>query len=1347
MSDRSSRSRLPTTSSPSLSSNSSSNNSRSRDCTANMTLSTDEGDDGSYYRDETGEVGISRTTTAIQIDTSVLNSLSNSTAAPTAATMNNHSRASVRSSSGGGGGGARSAGASSAVAKKDIERGSPPGPATTTTTTGQREFEDDQGSLPPSDDEQSIYSSDGDSLSNQTSSNWSSMTDDKKKNKTSKDDDDDVSIAKRENQAVMIWKLVVLSVLVLITVGVSITVFVYVDSKEQQAFEANYEEDVEKIFTDVGVSIGHRFAQLDAIALGTASYANATSARWPGVTIPDSAVKFAKARSATGAVSLAQYQFVANELSEEVAQRMLWENYARLNGPLWLEDALKTQQRDETYQGLSVDDTLFKDYLDRSIDRANEGINYAREVVPFGTGPYTPSWQSYPVAPNKIDGGGVYNWNAINNTFLQPSISQVLAAKKAVLSPILNMKNEDETSSSSAVTDQDIADMNEWASQLIPAEMDASEPIMKFLYPILNTAAGYNFVQTQDFESSQAVAFLSGTYYWSTLLSDILPSGQEGLVVVVSNNCGQTFTYEINGANTTYMGAGDMHDKTFDIYETSTNLTDLSYHFDGEDFVYTGLPLDDSDNVCDYMLTVYPSKTLEEKYRSNDPIIFMYSVVIIFAFTVCCFMGYDKLVAVRQRKVLATAQKSNAIISSLFPSNVRDRLMANGDGGEDTMVAFTPTKTRLKNYLQDGDAGKGGGKNVGNKPIADLFTDCTVMFADISGFTAWSSVREPGQVFLLLETLYGAFDQIALRRGVFKVETIGDSYVAVAGLPEPRPDHAIVMAKFARDCRSSCADICSNLEVTLGPDTGDLRMRFGLHSGPVTAGVLRGQKSRFQLFGDTVNTAARMESTGVIGRIQVSQTTADQLIEANKSHWLAAREELVEAKGKGSMQTYFVDPNNHRGERSEEMRAMQDELEEEALIDSKTERLVNWNVVVLSRMLAHIVTHRTARNKGSKRRGDAVRSKMYPVEWTMPENAFVLDEVKEVIELPEFAATELQDSDGAVLSDEVQNQLKDYVTCIAKLYHENPFHSFEHASHVCMSVAKLLSRIVAPDAIDTDVDRDGRILASAMHDHTYGITSDPLTQFSCVFAALIHDADHDGVANATLIEEGADIATIYKGKSVAEQNSVNLAWNMLLSDRYRQLRDTICATQSEEVRFRQLVVNTVMATDIMDKDLKKLRDARWKRAFDAGKVLDGLDEPEHPTSQIGGSSFDEDRIALNRKATIVIEHLIQASDVAHTMQHWHIYRKWNERLFMEMHKAYKAGRTDKDPSEFWYKGEIGFFDFYIIPLAKKLSDCGVFGVSSDEYLNYAIQNRNEWEKKGEYVVQTMVEKVSPGSDS
>jgi len=261
--------------------------------------------------------------------------------------------------------------------------------------------------------------------------------------------------------------------------------------------------------------------------------------------------------------------------------------------------------------------------------------------------------------------------------------------------------------------------------------------------------------------------------------------------------------------------------------------------------------------------------------------------------------------------------------------------------------------------------------------------------------------------------------------------------------------------------------------------------------------------------------------------------------------------------------------------------------------------------------------------------------------------------VCEIIHLPHFDATIAGNHgypESIVLSDVVVEQLVDYVTCIAALYQGNPFHNFEHASHVTMSVVKLLSRIVAPSDLDF---ANGQQTSSSLHDHTYGITSDPLTQFACVLSALIHDVDRCGVPNNQPVKENSKAAVVYKGKSVAEQNSVDIAWALLMDVKYSELRAAIYADETEMHRFRQLIVNSVMATDIMDKDLKRLRNARWEKAFSS----DATEE----------SSKD----AIDRKATIVIEHLIQASDVSHTMQHWHIYRKWNERLFEEMYKSYK----------------------------------------------------------------------------
>jgi hypothetical protein len=232
-----------------------------------------------------------------------------------------------------------------------------------------------------------------------------------------------------------------------------------------------------------------------------------------------------------------------------------------------------------------------------------------------------------------------------------------------------------------------------------------------------------------------------------------------------------------------------------------------------------------------------------------------------------------------------------------------------------------------------------------------------------------------------------------------------------------------------------------------------------------------------------------------------------------------------------------------------------------------------------------------------------------------------------------------------------------------------------------------------------------------------------LTQFAVVLSAVIHDCDHSGVPNSQLIAENDPLAALYNNKSVAECNSIDLAWELLMDDSFQALRRAIYSSKDEFQRFRQLLVNTVLATDIMDKELKALRNSRWNKAFATSPQKEPLKD------------------ASDRRATIVIEHLIQASDVAHTMQHWHIYRKWNSRLFLEMYKAYVEGRATQDPSTFWVEGEKGFLDFYIIPLAKKLKECGIFGVSSAEYLQYAQQNRQEWEQRGPEVVAELIQEA------
>eukprot|EP00980_Cylindrotheca_fusiformis_P004907 scaffold1043_cov117-Cylindrotheca_fusiformis.AAC.2 len=512
-------------------------------------------------------------------------------------------------------------------------------------------------------------------------------------------------------------------------------------------------------------------------------------------------------------------------------------------------------------------------------------------------------------------------------------------------------------------------------------------------------------------------------------------------------------------------------------------------------------------------------------------------------------------------------------------------------------------------------------------------------------------------------------------------------------------------------------------------------------SGQVTAGVLRGQRSRFQLFGDTMNTAARMESSGERSRIQVSQVTADLLTEAGLSRWIIPRSTKMFVKGKGEMQTYWVDKSSRpikpkgaylkSGMETLDERAESEESSETAEKENKennekvgipamdkTRRLVEWNVEVLTSLLEQIV-----RSRGGVANQTQTLS-MAEKNIGMGDRT-VLDEFTPIIELKRFDVEELKRREvpsSMSIGDEVKSQLRNYISSVSEMYPDNAFHNFEHASHVTASVKKLLARIV--NVVEGNGLGAGnpskRVDLVDLAGHSYGITSDPLTQFAVVFSAIIHDVDHPGVPNTQLVKENTRCAQIYK-KSVAEQKSVDIAWDMLMADEYAALRACIYQTEEDLHRFRQLVVNTVMATDIVDRELQALRKARWETAF--SNV-----DPSTESLRNGAESED-------RKATIVIEHLIQASDVSHTMQHWYIYKKWNERFFMECYGAYMAGRADVDPSKNWYKGEIGFFDFYVIPLAKKLQSCGVFGVSSHEYLTYAVANREEWIRDGEALVQ------------
>jgi class 3 adenylate cyclase len=183
----------------------------------------------------------------------------------------------------------------------------------------------------------------------------------------------------------------------------------------------------------------------------------------------------------------------------------------------------------------------------------------------------------------------------------------------------------------------------------------------------------------------------------------------------------------------------------------------------------------------------------------------------------------------------------------------------------------------------------------GDKEVSDKYQNTTILFSDLVGFTKMSSEKTPEELVFLLNDLFKRFDIRALSLGLEKIKTIGDAYMVVGGLPTVDDTHAIRVTKMALGMYEDLAEFNAQHGVRFD-------MRIGINSGPVVAGVIGHSKFSYDLWGNAVNTASRMESTSVPGKIQVSPSTFEQI----KDHFDVQEHQLVECKGLGQIMTYFV---------------------------------------------------------------------------------------------------------------------------------------------------------------------------------------------------------------------------------------------------------------------------------------------------------------------------------------------------------------------------------------------------------------------------------------------------------
>jgi hypothetical protein len=686
------------------------------------------------------------------------------------------------------------------------------------------------------------------------------------------------TLARHENKAVGMLRVIVFLVLSIAAAIVAMGVYRYTANDQQSNFETDFDANAARLLESFHESVERKLEAVDALAVTVTSHAMESASTWPNVTLPDFAVRAANTRILADCVVVNFYPLVTDETRKgweayEIQTRHVYDaEFAQDQMQQALQDARFNRTADAPTGGRHLQQAAQPVELDMfGLPLSNLITNMQPDgsmmAAPQDSGPYLPVWQTSPLVPLK----SVLNFNALSHPAGKGAYEELIRSKQAVLGMADNLNQEH--FGQTGLYFKLLLSMSQYRGDI---ERYLSEPTSSLAYPIFDSL---------DPVTRTLVGVMGTNIYWRVNFQNVLPPNARGVICVISNTLNQAFTYRIDGEEPTFLGNGDLHDPTYDEFVQSADVgTYLQTHTSIETRSYSSVDL--NEDYCGYSIHIYPSQDTEDQFINDQPFHFSLVVVCVFCFTSLVFITYDCSVARRQRIVMDRAVASSAIVSSLFPPLVRQQLYQESmEQHHHHHQAFKELEqARQQPFNPDvwkvdqGPSGEGRLSSTGkpaltySKPIANLFHHTTVLFADMAGFTAWSASHTPEQVFELLETLYSAFDEIADRRKVFKVERIGDCYVAVVrrwsvcvtgplhhpslphpsnppvlmyilspdgarslfvvgfsqtGLPEPQEDHAAVMVKFARDILSKMVNLTREF-------SADLQMRVGVHSGSVT---------------------------------------------------------------------------------------------------------------------------------------------------------------------------------------------------------------------------------------------------------------------------------------------------------------------------------------------------------------------------------------------------------------------------------------------------------------------------------------------------------------------------------
>ncbi len=282
-----------------------------------------------------------------------------------------------------------------------------------------------------------------------------------------------------------------------------------------------------------------------------------------------------------------------------------------------------------------------------------------------------------------------------------------------------------------------------------------------------------------------------------------------------------------------------------------------------------------------------------DSFRSHLPIIVTSGLDALEAVVRCIELGAEDFLPKPTNSVLLRAR----VAASLERKRLRDlerlRLLELQQEKQLLKIEQEKSERLLLNILPKTIAGR---LKQGERNIAERYACVTVLFADIVGFTTLANRIAPEALVALLNDLFSRFDRLTDLHNLEKIKTIGDCYMVVGGVPEPRPDHAEAVAAMALEMLNVVSEINRERDINLG-------LRIGLNSGPVVAGVIGRKKFSYDLWGDAVNLASRMESSGLPNRIQVPTTTYELL----RDRFQLTERGHVTCKGLGEIRTYLLD--------------------------------------------------------------------------------------------------------------------------------------------------------------------------------------------------------------------------------------------------------------------------------------------------------------------------------------------------------------------------------------------------------------------------------------------------------